>query len=76
MSAAVTVNHITFDCADTFTLSEFWRGLTGFCYDPEGPNEPGDEEASMADVTTRIREWVRPRRPAGAAARIRRRSRR
>ena len=38
------LRHITFDCADAWTLGEFWKQVTGYVDDPANPNEPGDEE--------------------------------
>lgn len=42
-----TVKHITFDCADPYGLARFWESASGFLPDPDGPNEPGDDEAYL-----------------------------
>lgn len=46
----VSVAHITFDCSDPYRLSLFWAEATGFLSDPEELNEPGVEEAYLADA--------------------------
>ncbi|WP_227497271.1 VOC family protein [Planctomonas psychrotolerans] len=46
----VSVTHITFDCSDPYRLSLFWADATGFLPDPDDPNEPGTDEAYLADA--------------------------
>jgi len=46
----VKISHITFDAADPYAIAQFWSAATGFAEDPEGPNEPGDEETALFSV--------------------------
>jgi hypothetical protein len=41
----VTIEQITFDCAEPVSLAEFWSEATGYREDPDDPNLPGDEQA-------------------------------
>jgi catechol 2,3-dioxygenase-like lactoylglutathione lyase family enzyme len=41
------IRHVTFDCADPYTLAHFWRQVTGYGEDPDNPNAPGDPEALL-----------------------------
>jgi hypothetical protein len=38
------ISHTTVDCADAYTLSEWWRRVLDYRHDPDDPNEPGHEE--------------------------------
>jgi len=43
------LSHTSVDCADAYTLSEFWKQVLGYV-DVEGdPNEPGHEECMILD---------------------------
>jgi len=39
----ITINQITFDCADPYALSMFWKAVTGWEDYPGEPNVPDDE---------------------------------
>ena len=39
------VRHVTIDCADPYTLAQFWSKVTGCPLHPE--DEPGDPEAQV-----------------------------
>ncbi len=41
------IRHITFDCADPYTLAHFWSQVTGYGEDPDNPNAPDDPEALL-----------------------------
>lgn len=43
------VSHTSIDCADAYSLSEWWRSKLGYVDDAEDPNEPGDEECLLLD---------------------------
>lgn len=46
------LSHLSVDCLDAYTLSEFWREVLGYV-DVEGdPNEPGDVECPILDPET------------------------
>jgi hypothetical protein len=46
------ISHTTVDCADAYTLSEWWKPVLGYV-DLEGdPNEPGHEECMIRDPET------------------------
>jgi len=42
------IHNITFDCANPYSLSQFWGRVTGYQGDPQNPNEPDDPEAYLA----------------------------
>jgi hypothetical protein len=44
---AVRINTITFDCADPYSLAQFWLQLTGFSEDPDNGNAPDNPEALL-----------------------------
>ncbi len=44
---AIRIRNITLDCADPFTLANFWAEVTGFGEDPDNGNEPDDPEALL-----------------------------
>ena len=46
------VSHTTIDCADAYTLSEWWKGLLGYRDLEDDPNEPGHEECMIRDPET------------------------
>ena len=46
------VSHTSVDCHDAYALSEWWKQLLGYVDDPEGPDEPGDEECLILDPDT------------------------
>jgi catechol 2,3-dioxygenase-like lactoylglutathione lyase family enzyme len=39
-----SINHITFDARDGYTLSLFWTKVTGYTEDPDDPNLPEHTE--------------------------------
>lgn len=41
------IRHVTVDCADPYTLAQFWTEVTGFQGEPEDPNLPGQDEALL-----------------------------
>ncbi len=53
-SRAVTafISHTTIDCADAYTLSEWWKVVLGYTDIEDDPNEPGDEECMIRDPET------------------------
>ncbi len=46
---SLRIRHITFDCADPYTLAGFWSRLLGYREDPAAPNRAGAEEALILD---------------------------
>jgi catechol 2,3-dioxygenase-like lactoylglutathione lyase family enzyme len=46
------VSHTTFDCADAFALSEWWKRVLGYTDVQDDPNEAGDEECMIVDPST------------------------
>ena len=46
------VSHTTIDCADAYTLSEWWKSLLGYRDLEDDPNEPGHEECMIRDPET------------------------
>ncbi len=46
------VSHTTIDCADVYTLSEWWKTVLGYADIEDDPNEPGDQECMIRDATT------------------------
>lgn len=44
-----TVSHTTFNTADAFVLSEWWKRVLAYEDVPGDPNEPGDEECMILD---------------------------
>lgn len=45
------VAHISIDCIDAHSLSEWWKVVLGYTDVPGDPNEPGDEECTIVDPT-------------------------
>lgn len=43
------VSHITFNCTDAFSLSEWWKRVLEFNDVVGDPNEPGDTECMIVD---------------------------
>lgn len=43
------VSHTTFNCADAYALSEWWKQVLGYTDIPGDPNEPGHEECMIVD---------------------------
>jgi catechol 2,3-dioxygenase-like lactoylglutathione lyase family enzyme len=41
------INHITVSCRDPYQLALFWQQVTGYQEDPDGANEPGEDEAYL-----------------------------
>lgn len=46
------VSHTTIDCADAFTLSEWWKVVLGYVDIEDDLNEPGDHECMIRDPET------------------------
>ncbi|HYO39125.1 MAG TPA: VOC family protein [Nocardioidaceae bacterium] len=46
------VSHTTVDCADAFTLSEWWKQVLGYVDVEDDPNEPGHEECMILSPVT------------------------
>lgn len=44
--------HTTIDCADAFSLSEWWKTVLGYAEIEDDPNEPGDQECMIRDAAT------------------------
>ena len=42
------ISHTTFDAANAYVQSVFWRRVLGFREDPDDPNEPGHDECMIA----------------------------
>lgn len=38
------ISHTTVDCADAYSLSNWWRKVLHYIDDPDDPNEPGHQE--------------------------------
>lgn len=38
------ISHTSIDCADAYTLSEWWKQVLSYVDQPDDPNEPGHEE--------------------------------
>jgi hypothetical protein len=49
------VSHTTVDCADAYTLSQWWQEVLDYAEDPDDPNEPGDEECMISSRDGRHR---------------------
>lgn len=47
------VSHTTIDCADAYTLSEWWKPVLGYVDLDGDPNLPGHEECMIQDPATR-----------------------
>jgi len=45
MTIPSPIRHITFDCAEPFTLATFWSAVTDWPVDPE--SEPADDEVGV-----------------------------
>lgn len=46
---AVRVSHTTFNCADAYQLSQWWKQVLGYTDIPGDPNEPGHQECMIVD---------------------------
>ncbi|MFC0672476.1 VOC family protein [Brachybacterium hainanense] len=46
------VSHTSFDCADAYALSEFWKLVLGYQDIDGDPNLPGHEECMIRDPET------------------------
>jgi len=46
------ISHTTVDCADAYTLSEWWKPVLGYADLDDDPNEPGHEECLIRDPGT------------------------
>ncbi|GAA0807253.1 VOC family protein [Spirilliplanes yamanashiensis] len=44
----VRLGHITINARDPYRLAQFWQQMTGYGPHPDGPNEPGEDEAYLA----------------------------
>ncbi len=38
------ISHTSVDCADAYTLAQWWRTVLDWTDDPDDPDSPGDEE--------------------------------
>ena len=43
------VSHTTFDCHDSYRLSEWWKQVVAYDDIPDDPNDEGDEECMISD---------------------------
>ncbi|MGB9377317.1 MAG: VOC family protein, partial [Mycobacteriales bacterium] len=41
------VSHTTFDCANAYGLSEWWKAVLDYVDVEDDPNEPGDEQCMI-----------------------------
>lgn len=46
-SVTCSVSHTSFDCANAYALSEWWKRLLGYVDLPDDPNAPGHEECMI-----------------------------
>ncbi len=46
------ISHTTIDCADAFTLSNWWKPVLGYADIEDDPNEAGDEKCMIQDSGT------------------------
>jgi catechol 2,3-dioxygenase-like lactoylglutathione lyase family enzyme len=51
----LSVNHITFDSADPYTVSRFWEQALGFSGEEDEPNTPGDDECYLESPDGSVR---------------------
>ena len=47
------VSHVTVDCQNAYTLSEWWKPVLGYQDDPDDPNHPGHSECLIVDPAGR-----------------------
>jgi predicted enzyme related to lactoylglutathione lyase len=43
------ISHLTIDCSDAYSLSEWWKPVLGYDDVPDDPNLPGHEECMITD---------------------------
>jgi hypothetical protein len=43
------ISHVTVDCADAYTLAEWWKPVVGYQDVPDDPNLPGHDECMIVD---------------------------
>ena len=43
------VSHLTIDCSDAYSLSEWWKPVLGYEDVPDDPNLPGHDECMIVD---------------------------
>ncbi|MFD2792715.1 VOC family protein [Promicromonospora vindobonensis] len=43
------ISHLTIDCSDAYSLSEWWKPVLGYDDVPGDPNLPGHDECMIAD---------------------------
>jgi hypothetical protein len=43
------ISHVTVDCSDAYSLSEWWRPVLGYEDVPDDPNLPGHDECMIVD---------------------------
>ena len=46
---AAFISHLTIDCSDAYSLSEWWKPVLGYVDVPGDPNLPGHEECMITD---------------------------
>ena len=47
--ASSFVSHVTVDCSDAYSLSEWWKPVLGYQDVPDDPNLPGHDECMIVD---------------------------
>ncbi len=43
------ISHVTVDCSDAYSLSEWWKPVLGYQDVPDDPNLPGHDECMIVD---------------------------
>lgn len=43
------ISHLTIDCSDAYSLSEWWKPVLGYVDEPGDPNLPGHDECLLVD---------------------------
>jgi catechol 2,3-dioxygenase-like lactoylglutathione lyase family enzyme len=43
------ISHVTIDCRDAYAQAHWWKQVLGYVDDPDGPAQPGDDEAAIVD---------------------------
>ncbi|MDR7384565.1 VOC family protein [Promicromonospora iranensis] len=46
---ATFISHLTIDCSDAYSLSEWWKPVLGYEDVPDDPNLPGHDECMLVD---------------------------
>ena len=45
------ISHLTVDCGDAYSLSQWWKPVLGYQDVPDDPNLPGHDECMIVDPT-------------------------